>query len=148
MTGHNRERGTVTIEADGQTYRLVMDLNALVMIEGHFSTPERAITMLDIARNVHMGNGTYTQMFLWAAFQEHHPGVTPVEAARLVWANGVDGYVQVRDALIASITPDRADQEAVNADAGPRPRTAPPGAAKASRRMTGGASTSEPAVVG
>jgi len=142
---HNRERGTVTIEAEGRTYQLVLDLNALVMVEGHFSTPERPVTMIDIGRRIHSGSATYTQVLIWAAFQAHHPEVTLVEAGRLVWTDGMQGFMKTRDALVASMQADAVDLEATD-QAHPPP--ASPDLKPAPKRSTGGASISPRAVAG
>jgi hypothetical protein len=147
MTLHNRERGTVTVEADGRTYQLVLDLNALVMVEGHFSTPERPVTMIEIGRQIARGSATYTQVLVWAAFQAHHPEVTTTEAGRIIWANGAKQFRQYIDLLMQSMQADGADLEALGADA-PRPPQASPESKPASKRTTGGASISPRAVAG
>ena len=147
MTGHNRERGTVTVEAHGRSYTLVLDLNALVTVEGHFSTPDRHVTMIEISRHIARGSATHTLALVWAALQRHHPELTLTDAGDIIWAGGLAEFRAQVDALMQSLQADPKDLEALGAD-GPRPPQAPPASSPAPKRTTGGASTSPRAVAG
>jgi hypothetical protein len=149
MTLHNRERGTVVVEAGGRSYQLVLDLNALVRVEGHFSTPDRPVTMIEISRHITRGSVTHTLALVWAALQRHHPELTMADAGDIIWAGGMVQFRQHVDALMQAMQADPADLEALGVDQAARPPQAPPDDSKpASKRTTGGASTSRHVVAG
>ena len=129
----NRETGEVTFEAGGRTYTLVLDLNAMTTVEGHFSTPEVHVPLPVILDHMNRGSVTHMRVFLWAALHEKHPELTLEEVGRLVTqAGGLAAFTEKVTALVASLRPDAADLHALGvvppkpSPSGARPRSTGP----------------------
>lgn len=133
------QRGEVSIEISGKTYRLVMDINAIVLLEELMGTDEKPVTFPMLIDRVNKGSVKAMRAFLWAALQKHHDDVTLQRAGELIQAaGGLEGFGRQLKGLVESATPDPADLK----DLGAGPREAQAG--KKARRGTGGGSTSTP----
>lgn len=136
-----RERGEFTIESDGTTYRLVMDLDAMVALEELYSTPEREVTFSEVLMKVARGGAKHLRSFLWAALRRHHPELPMSAVSAIVQgAGGPLGLNQQLQALVASAAPDKADVRELTAG----PSGNPP-KARGEKGGTGEGSTSTPA---
>ena len=147
---NNRERGTVTVDLDGQTWHLVLDLNAMVAVEGHFSTRGSHVTILDVAHELTRGSLTHARVLIWASLMQHHPAATLDDAGRVMLAGGPTVMRSLMTTLMQAMQADPADLEALGVAAtAARPRPAQPGASgRVSKRTTGAASSSPPVVAG
>jgi hypothetical protein len=147
---NNRERGTVTVEVEGQTWSLVLDLNAMVAVEGHFSTPGQHVTILDVAQQLQRGSLTHARVVVWASLMQHHPDATLDDAGRVMLAGGATVMQALLTTLTQALQADPQDLKALGVEAaGARPRPAQPGASgRVSKRTTGAASISPPGVAG
>lgn len=141
----NREKGEVDLQIGDETYTLSLDINAMVLVETHFSTPTKEVTFYEaFAKLEKSGAVRYIRAILWAALQKHHPGL-PIEAVGLLIqrAGGLNGFtnklkVSITEAGLATV-PDKADlaELGVNAN-GRNPQTAQATSGR------GGRSTSKP----
>jgi len=149
-TLNNRERGAVTVEVDGQTWQLVLDVNAMVAIEGHFSTPGQHVTILDVAQELRRGSLTHARVLVWASLMQHHPEATLTDAGRVMLAGGATVMQSLLTTLMQAMQADPQDLAALGVEAAAaRPRPAQPGASgRVSKRTTGAVSTSPPGVAG
>lgn len=101
----NRERGTVTVEVDGTTYTLVLDVNAIVELEDLFGVEFEQV----IAR-VGKNSVKHIRGLVWAALQRHHAGMTVQQAGDWIEAaGGLQGLGQKLSGLAASTTPHKED---------------------------------------
>lgn len=107
-------KGEVAVEAHGQTYTLVLTTNALVELQGVFSTPETRVTLSEILQRVGENDIEYFRAFVWAATRRHHPALTLADAGDLIdGAGGLAGFARQISALAASMRPDPGDAATV-----------------------------------
>lgn len=123
----NKEQGHITIKAGDQKYTLVLDMDAMVALEEHFSTPTHDATWDEIGEKVKRGSVRIVRALMWAMLQRHHPGVTLVEAGHIIdEAGGIAKLGAVMTAATRSMQPDKADAEAFG-DPKPNPPKAQAG---------------------
>lgn len=78
-----RNDGIVTFSVDGETYRLVGDMNALMDFEREFGV--NAFTLLNGGENGAVElSATHSVGLFWAMLQEHHPDMTLRAAGKLL----------------------------------------------------------------
>jgi hypothetical protein len=103
-------RGEVAVESNGQTYTLVMTTNALVELQGVFSTPDKPVTLTEVLRRVVANDVEAFRAFVWAATRRHHPALTLEGAGDLIdGAGGLAGFALKIEQLATSLRPDPAD---------------------------------------
>lgn len=91
----NRERGEVSVEIDGTSYTLCIDLNAMCRLEEMFSTPDREVTFQDVLKKVNAGNLRYMRAIFWSAFLKYHPTLKLEDVSGLIQgAGGIGGFSQ------------------------------------------------------
>lgn len=89
----NRERGEVSVDIDGTSYTLCLDLNAMCRLEEMFSTPDHEVTFQDIVKKVNDGKLRYMRAIFWSAFLKYHPDLRLEEVAALIQgAGGIGGF--------------------------------------------------------
>lgn len=79
----NPVKGEVGFEVDDKTYTLLLDINALCIVEERLGI--KSITELEFGEG--MSIRTIRSIF-WAGLQEHHPDLTEKEAGRLMTGLG------------------------------------------------------------
>lgn len=84
----NREKGEVTVELDGASYTLCMDMNAMVVLEEHFSTSQREVTFTEILERIEKNSVKHIRAYLWASFLKHYPEMTLQDVNDLVQKSG------------------------------------------------------------
>ena len=78
--------GIATVDVEGQTYRLVFGINALVALE---ESLDLKIDQLAAALGGQDGvSFKLLREVFWASLQEHHEGITKMEAGSLMTAIG------------------------------------------------------------
>jgi hypothetical protein len=135
----NRQRGEVAFDVAGQTYTLVLDIDAICQLEALFSTPEREMSFSDILQRVQGNSVRHVRGLVWAALRKHHKEVTVTQAGALIDAcGGLPGFNDKLAQIAQSTQPD--PEDAASAESNGRPH-------KAQRRRagTGVNSTSMPA---
>lgn len=131
----NPERGEVTLDAGGTSYRLRLTLNAMCELEDALSTPEKPVTFLEVLGRLRRSSAKDIRWIVWAALREHHPEMTLKDAGELVQeAGGLFDFAGKLQTLTASAEPDPEDVKALGVD------TASPRLAQA-KRGAGGASS-------
>lgn len=91
MTG-NAVKGEVPFEAEGQTYTLVFDFNAICTVEEVFDLPISEVGE-KMAKGMRAGD---LRKMIAAGLQGRHPGITDLEAGHLI---GVIGAQVAADKL-------------------------------------------------
>ena len=132
----NRQKGEVALEIEGQTYTLVLDMDAMCQLEDLFSTDKKDATFPEIMEKVQRRSLRHIRGVIWAALRRHHKDVTVEQAGELlIAAGGITGLDQQLMKLAESTQPDKEDA-VVNGSGRPR---------KAQRRTdgTGESSTSK-----
>lgn len=124
----NRERGEVSVEIDGTSYTLCIDLNAMCRLEDMFSTPERDVTFQDVLKEVNAGKLRYMRAIFWSAFQKYHPQIRLEDVAALIQASGGIGGFSAKmlgqlGLAVEATQPAKADVAALS-DGKPNPRRA------------------------
>lgn len=139
----NSHKGEVRVEIDGTSYTMRLDMNAMVALEEHFSTPDKEISFAEILDKVQRGNMRYSRAFIWAALQAHHPTLTMEDVSDIVQRSG--GVFMFSQRIIAqlakSTAPDPADIKALGLEG--KGKTTNPQKAQARRAGTGALSTSK-----
>lgn len=113
----------VTVDVDGQSYRLVIDINAMRAVEDALSTPDVEVVFHDVVRRAAKGSMRATTALFWAAMRRHHPTMTMDDVG--TWLGKVDGdQLATRTAaLVGGASPDAADLKEMGVPP-PRPRQA------------------------
>lgn len=141
----NRERGEVSVDIDGTSYTLCLDLNAMCQLEEMFSKPGQDVTFQDVLRKVKGQSLRHTRAVFWAALQKHHKEITlDAVADFIIRAGGISAFsdqllMQLGMAVQAT-TPDAEDVTAMGIDG---KKKAPKGRIRSVRGGTGGRSTSK-----
>lgn len=125
----NRERGEVSVDIDGTSYTLCLDLNAMCTLEEYFSTPDREVTFQDVLKKVNGGNLRYMRAIFWAAFLKYQPDLKLEDVAALVQASGgIGGFSQKMlgqlGVAVQATAPAPADLRALQKGSAPSPRAA------------------------
>lgn len=139
----NREKGEVDLKVGPETYTICIDLNAMALVESHFSTPDRDVTFYEVFGRLRTGGVRYIRAIIWAGLQKHHPGFSIEAVGSLIQKAG--GLSTFGDKLHAACAeaglvtiPDKADLKELGVNAnGERPQTAQAGrgARSVSRRV-------------
>jgi hypothetical protein len=130
----NRERGEFDIAIGAATYTLVLNTNAMALLEDHFSTRDKEVTFDQVIARVNAGSVRHIRALVWAALQQHHPTVTIPEAGTLIQeAGGLAGFTQQLLAMMKGTHADPDDLAAL----GVKPDTGNPRQAQAGARGTG-----------
>lgn len=119
----SQQHGGITLEVGGQSFRLVLDINALCELEELLSTTERAVTFQEVLAKAATGSLRHTRALLWAALLRHHPGMTLTEVGGWIEDVGLDVLLSKFDDLAGSARPDTADAKELGVKRG-RPRGA------------------------
>lgn len=139
----NRDKGETDLVIGDVTYRMVLDVNAMVALETLFSTPEKEVTFGDVLERVNRGRLTDVRAFFWASLQRYQPHITLDAAGDLIQAaGGLRGFTARLEALAQGAVPDEADLAALGVPS--RPPAAQGTRARRARGGTGAASTSTP----
>jgi len=72
--------GVVPFTADGQSWRLVVSMNALCLIEARVSDAEEVTKLLTGAD----ASFATVRTAFWAALSDHHPDLTPEDVGRIL----------------------------------------------------------------
>jgi hypothetical protein len=130
------ERGEVTVEAGGVTYRLRMGINGMCAVEDALSTPETPVTFIEFSARLIKMRTIDMRLFAWAALREYHPNLTLEDAGRLIDQVGLAVFSDKLMEMQTGTLPADADVKALGvAPPNGRPQTARPVG-------TGGPSTS------
>jgi len=128
----NRERGEVSLEIDGTTYTMVLDLEALCTLEDHFSTPSKDAVFPELLERASRGSARHIRGIVWAALQRHHKGMTLEQTSDLIQSSGgLAGFSEKLNSLAGSTQPDPEDANEIGAGKKARPRKAQHDAAAA-----------------
>jgi hypothetical protein len=101
----NTQRGHVTLEADGETYRLAFTTNAMCELEDAAGQPlGRIVESLNDPDNP-PGMKTL-RLLLWAALIEHHDGLTVKDAGGICDAIGMAKVGDVIGQALSAAFPD------------------------------------------
>lgn len=86
----------VTLEIGGTTYTLVLNTDAMIAVEEHFSTLEHEVTWDEAYARVLKGSVRAVQALIWAMLRTHHSTITFKDTARLIdEAGGFAGLAAV-----------------------------------------------------
>jgi len=111
-----------TLEIEGQTYRLVLDINAQALLEDKLSTPKDEVVFQTVAQKAIEGSVRHARWLFWASLQRYHSDITPERAGDLMSAAS-DAPGALSGAL-SETRPDEADVKALGVKKS-RPRKAP-----------------------
>jgi len=121
----NRERGEVSVEIEGKTYTMTLDLEALCHLEDHFSTPAREYAFPELLERAGKGSARHIRGIVWASLQRHHKGITLEQTSEIIQASGgLAGFGEKLNALAMSTQPDSDDAKELNGGKKARPRRA------------------------
>lgn len=107
-----------TMVIEGHTYRVVLDINAQVLLEERLG-----MTFQEVVDRVMKNNRTHERWLFWASLQRHHSDITLAQAGDLMSA-----AVDVPEAMAGSLSetlPDPDDLKALGVKPSKRPRKAP-----------------------
>lgn len=106
----NRERGERSIEINGKTYTLVLDIDAMCALEDLFSTPEKEMSFGDVMARAERGSIRHLRGIWWATLRRHHPEMSLTDASALVQEMGGLAGMQARLLEVAKASqPDEQD---------------------------------------
>jgi hypothetical protein len=117
-----------------ETYTFSLDLNAMTLIEDHFSTAGKDVSFYEAFDKMQKtGSARYIRAFVWAGLQRHHKGLSLDAVGDLIQQSG--GLLGFGDKLRGAIAeaglatiPDKADLHDLGVDAnGRNPTKARPG---------------------
>lgn len=110
----NAQKGEVSLVIGDKTYTLALTLDAMVLLEEMFSTPEKMVVFSDVAALAERGSSKHIRALMWALFQAHHPEVAIKDVSRLVQqAGGIVGLSQTLESVLKTTSPDKRDVEAL-----------------------------------
>ena len=133
----NKEKGESAYLVGGKEYILLLDSDAMVLMEAAASTPEQRVVYGQIMKWAQEGSWTHQRILVWAALRAHHPEITLKQAGDLMLQSAQEEMVQALKNLAVSATPDPEDLKELGIDPerppaaqgktrGRKPRT-PPG---------------------
>jgi len=110
----NRVKGEVTVDLDGASYTLCLDMNAMIALEDRFSTPDKPVTFAELFVRVQANSMRHVLAFLWVAFLKHHPGLTEQDVNDLIQkSGGIFEFSAVITGLATATEPDPTDVKAL-----------------------------------
>lgn len=83
------KRNGVTIDINGKTYTLVLDVNALCVLENVMSTEKKEATYAQVLAMAERGQLVALRAVVWAALRQHHKEVTLEDVGKLIEEIGV-----------------------------------------------------------
>jgi len=110
---------TLTIE--GQTYRLVLDINAQALLEDKLSTPKEEVVFQSVAQKAIEGSVRHARWLFWASLLRYQPDITPEQAGDLMSA--ASDVPEALSGALSETRPDEADIKALGVKPS-RPRKA------------------------
>lgn len=119
----NRERGEVGMTIGSAAYTLVLNTNAMALLEDHFSRPDKEVTFDQVLARVNAGSVRHIRALVWAALHQFHPTVTIEHAGDLIQqAGGLTGFTAQLMAMVGGTqaNPDDLKTLGVKPDANPR----------------------------
>jgi hypothetical protein len=111
----NRSRGELDIDLDGQTYTLVLDIEAMCQIEDAASK-----TMAELVEGVLRGGIRPLRLIIWGALRRHHGALSIADVGDLMSRIGLPALMAKFNELAKSMAPEEADAKALKL----RPRKA------------------------
>lgn len=124
----NRERGEVGLEIGGKSYTLVLNTNAMALLEDSFSTRDHEVTFDQVLARVNAGSVRHIRALVWAALHEHHPEITVPQTGNLIQeAGGLAAFTAQLVAMMGTTSADPKDLAAI-AGGAVNPRKAQAGA--------------------
>lgn len=96
----------VTIELEGQTYKLLFDLNALAAFGDKLGIEVRLSNLQEDLVNTRLPLSA-PRTLLWAAMQAHHPDLTEEDVGRLVHGDSVEVIGKGFFELLKSMLPEQ-----------------------------------------
>lgn len=80
----NPERGEVALAVGDQTYKLVLDMDAICMAEEAMSRPNELVTIGQIFIGAAHKSQRHVRVLVWAALQRHQPDISLRQAGQLL----------------------------------------------------------------
>src|SRR5262245_24154174 len=114
-----KKNGEVALEVDGQTYRLVFDLDAMEALSDVYSKDGEEGNWMDILAKVQKQSIKAIRALVWSMFVQHHPDITLEDSKRIIAAaGGVNIVGALINAAFMSATPDQQDMKAMGVGRG------------------------------
>lgn len=132
----NPEKGEVSLVIKGKTYTLVLKTAGLIAVQTRLSPaggPKRKLleVVAELERAVKSESLEHIVIFMWAALQKYHPGLTEMDAMNLIDdIGGIPGLESAFGELAESMAPDEDDVKELATTA----RSANPPKARASKK--------------
>ena len=104
----NPERGEYSFDANGKTWKLKGDVNAMCAIEG--VTGRHINDVLARLQNQALLTLTLARAVVWAALQHHHPDTTIKDAGDLMQALGADEAMAFAVKAVVAAFPKAAEE--------------------------------------
>jgi hypothetical protein len=82
--------GVVSFEADGQTFRLQMSINALIALEGAVGDQTEIRALLDHSGKSGEATLSTLRAAIWAGLTDAHPHLTQADAGNLIQHLGLE----------------------------------------------------------
>lgn len=143
MATPGREDAKFTINVEGVTYTLDLDINAMCLLEEAESTEEKRVTFQDVCARVDKGDFRSIRLIVWAALQRYHQGADVPLAGRVATAVLREHtIVSLMRTVIAGATPAPEDAKALGLEQRNPPK------AQARKAGTGPRSTGPRAATG
>lgn len=110
----NRERWEVDLQMGDETYTICLDLNAMALVEDHFSTPQKEVQFHEAFAKLEKGGVRYIRAVIWAGLQKYHKGLSIEAVGDLIQkSGGLYGFGEKLKAAVAeaglATIPDKAD---------------------------------------
>lgn len=110
----NQDKGEVSIEIEGKSYTLSMDLDAMAALEEMFSKPNELATFDAICALADRGSMTHLRALIWCVLHSHHPELDIKDVGKLVQkAGGVAKFTLKLAQLAEATAPDARDLKAL-----------------------------------
>ena len=107
--------GELTIDVEGQVYRLVLDINALIAAEDQ--SKQSFQVLLKGVAEMRLGA---IRTLCWAALQKHHPALSLEDVGDWMQRVGIDRLISSFAALAPSTEPDSDDVKDAGVKSRPR----------------------------
>jgi len=114
-----------TLTVEGQVYRLVLDINAQILVEEQASTPTKEVSFQSVAEAAMKGRQTASRLLFWGSLQRHHPTITLAQAGDLMSSVDLGAAAAMREAM-KETAPDLDDVKELGVKPSKRPRMAQP----------------------